>query len=219
MNCYGNIKIGYGFRQMTDITDTTKAAPLGSSYMTSSKVFLTERHPDGYNWPELEKADYHADLALTYYIKFFDMVLEKIAIARQATEASDVDSANHYVSEWDRILKNYVRNGATEEDLAKIEEILSTVPASIRTNYETMVAESEKVRDLMEDLSRKEYREAIRLAEEVQSLPNPMSGLTPEEYAEEEKRLSAARLDKSPPNTETETARKPDAFKIVIPKD
>ncbi len=178
-----------------------------------------DRHPDRYDWPDLEAAEHYAELALTYYMKYFEMVKEKLSIASEATQVTGKAAENgsqldYYAIEWDRILKKYIENGAAEEDLSQIENILVTIPWAIKENYDSLIAQSEKIKKIMEELSSEDYKEALQAVQDIQSRPNPLSGLIPEEYTEEEKRLS-----NHIQNEEMKIAKESEAFKIILPKE
>ncbi len=129
---------------------------------------------------------------LEHYIKHYDAVMRKMGHARTATsksiaEIDEADDSSSYkeLSEiqgyevmWDKVIKLYSNSGVSEEELEKIDSILSGMPRIIKKYYEVLVKQDHVLQTLLAELECEEYKEAIQVTRKVQSQPNKMSGLS-----------------------------------------
>lgn len=154
-------------------------------------------------WIEPGRADELMELVLDYYIKHHQVVFKKLHKAQEAThksiaeleglslaagtDAPPADEAKlHIVREydqmWEQIITLFKAHGATEEDLARIEDILLGIPRTIKRHYDMLVQQDRELQALIASLKTEEYKKACQIISKVQSMPNPMTGLTHEEY-------------------------------------
>ncbi len=180
-------------------------------------------HPDQYDWPEQDQVQQSLELVLEHFLKHTKVVRQKLEIAKEATaqsiediekvcQAYDFDdnmpvlkNVRSYENMWDDILDKFQKHGTSADELHKIEDILTTIPTTIKIHYESLLSQNKRLEEAIEALNGPEYEHAFALANEIQSRPNPMSGLTAEEY-EAQNRAKG----------EVESPAKPQSFKIVF---
>ncbi len=154
-------------------------------------------------WMEPERADELMELVLDYYVRHHQVVFKKLHKAQEATvksieeleglsvsagtAAQPADQAKlHMVREydqmWEQIIILFKAHGATEEDLARIENILLGIPRTIKRHYDMLVQQDKELQALIASLKTDEYKQACEIIGKVQSMPNPMTGLTQREY-------------------------------------
>lgn len=205
--------MNYGPRDTEDNISQTAAA---DSYEKSG-------HPDEYSWPEPAEIQKSLELVLEHFLQHTKIVRKKLEIAKEATaqgiediekvcQAYDFDDSmpvlknvRSYESMWDEILEKFQKHGTSADELHKIEDILMTIPTTIKTHYESLLSQNKRLEEAIDALNGAAYQEAFALAHEIQSRPNPMSGLTAEDY-------EALNLEKG----EVEIPSKPQSFKIVF---
>lgn len=157
------------------------------------------RHPDSYNWPSAEEVQKSLGLVLEHFLQHTKIVHEKLHVAKEATaqgiediekvcQAYDFDeempvlkSVKSYEIMWDDILDKFQTHGISAKELEKIEQILTTIPTTIRVHYETLISQHKWLEDAIDALNSPEYYAAFALADEIQARPNPMSRLTVDE--------------------------------------
>ena len=132
---------------------------------------------------------------LGHYIAHHEAVLQKLKMAQNATaisiedmrsgntadkpQSSDVmQNAENFQSMWGDVIEMFVKGGVGEEDIFKIEKLVSSVPSDIKKHYDAL---QEQKADSPEP-DHESYRKAKDVAKEVQSKPNLMTGMTSTEY-------------------------------------
>ncbi len=108
--------------------------------------------------------------------------LENMSAALQATSGHSVEDIRKYDHMWSAIIEMFKAHGATEDDLERIEDVLLTIPRAIKKHYDIIMEQDKALQKLISGLNTEEYKKACMIINEVQSRPNPMSGLGPEEY-------------------------------------
>ncbi len=152
---------------------------------------------------QTEKAHELMACVMDHYVKHHKVVLKKLGHAHSATlksieEIDDIcvrysirpDSAEfqevrRYDKMWEEIIALFRQKGASEEDLLKIDEILTGIPQAIKHYYDLLVAQDRALKKLIAQLDFDRYREACTAIAQIQGGPNIMSGLLPQQYGEE----------------------------------
>jgi hypothetical protein len=149
--------------------------------------------------PEGDRAHELMSLVLEHYIKHHEVVFKKLHIAQEATVKSlqelekmapglqsksgnTIDDIRKYEHMWGAIIEMFKAHGATEDDLERIEHVLLAIPRAIKQHYDAIIEQDKALQKLIASLNTDEYKKAVAIINEVQSRPNPMSGLGPEEY-------------------------------------
>lgn len=140
--------------------------------------------------------------ALDHYLKYHEVVMKKLCHAREATKHSlheinalckrlridgtseELEDVKKYDEMWRDIIHLFSNCGASETELELIENVLVDVPETIRRHYEVLLQQDQMLAALIEEISNSKYRDALDAIKKIQSRPNPMSGMTPEEYDE-----------------------------------
>ncbi len=163
-------------------------------------------------WPNTEDSKGLMNIILEHYNKHHEIVLRKLRHTQNATQQSiqDIDGQADKVHEltdfdkmWNEVIEMFLKSGASEEDVFKIESLITTIPQDIKTHYEHLVQEDKNLMTLIESLDTDAYHEARASVTKLEKEPNLMSGLKPEEYELKD-------------NTDTESGENdPDRFKIL----
>lgn len=126
---------------------------------------------------------------MEYYNIHYDVVQKKLDHAQTAThesmkEANDWDMKviGSYDSAWKEIINMFQTCGMTQEELFEIERILGALPDNIRGHFERLIKMDRMLQTMMMTLKKLNYEEAMKTINQVQSQPNPLTGLGPEEY-------------------------------------
>jgi hypothetical protein len=138
---------------------------------------------------------------MEHYVRHHEVVLRKLNHAHKATLDSireieemmaELNDASAHVSElaevrkydslWITIIDMFRQAGVSETELGKIEGVLGGIPRAIKTHYDALVAQDKVLLKMIEDLGAEKYRRAFEMIRQVQSKPNPMTGLSPYEY-------------------------------------
>lgn len=150
-------------------------------------------------YPDPDQAHDLMHLVLEHYVTHHQVVFKKLHHAQNATTKSinelenmsaslqakaghSVEDIRKYDHMWGAIIEMFKAHGATEDDLERIEQVLLTIPRAIKRHYDMMVEQDKALQTLIKSLDTEEYRRACKVINDVQSRPNPMSGLGPEEY-------------------------------------
>ena len=128
-------------------------------------------------------------VVLNHYVHHHELVLKKLNAAQKATLLSVSADKKENKEElirleklWADILEIYGQCGISEEELFTVENILESIPGDIKERYREIIASDETIQVLIEKMNRREYEKAKHLIESIQSTPNPMSGLMPDDY-------------------------------------
>lgn len=150
-------------------------------------------------WPDPDTSNDLMQIVLEHFVVHHQVVFKKLHVAQEATIKSleelekmsealqaksshSVDDIRKYETMWGVIIEMFKSHGATEDDLDRIEQVLIGIPRAIKKHYDVMVAQDQALQSLIKSLDTDEYKKAYRIINEVQSRPNPMSGLGPEDY-------------------------------------
>lgn len=154
---------------------------------------MTDRTPphDDMDWPDQHTAHDLLKLVFEHYNLHHEIVMKKLGHAQKATALSGEDAPQDkradlagYNSAWIQIIDLFKTCGITEEELFEIENILSTLPDTIRVHFERLVKLDQMLQKLMLTLEKMDYYGAMEKINAIQSRPNPMSGLSREDYNE-----------------------------------
>lgn len=128
---------------------------------------------------------------LEHYLKHHEIVLKKLIHAQKATEMSmqklqqlsDNDSSSGNIdAQWSDIIEIFRDFGANEDELFGIEELLGAVPTPIKEPYVELVENDQELQQLKAELKSDEYHKAREIVQKVQSEPNPITGMTADDY-------------------------------------
>lgn len=137
---------------------------------------------------------------LGHYLQHQEAVLKKLEFAQDATlksiqEIRDVgedlktrDNTNlHDFSRletmWAEIIDLFVTGGLSEEDIFKIEGLITNIPEDVKAHYTDLTQQDKSFLTMIEAMNHDAYRKARGLAIQVQEAPNPMTGMTRNDYA------------------------------------
>ncbi len=131
------------------------------------------------------------EIVLQHYLKHHEIILKKLVHAQKATEMSmaqlremsDANNAENVDVMWAEIINMFRDFAASEDELFNIEDLLGTVPKTIKEPYEELVENDDELQKLKAELDSDEYKKAKEAVNRVQAEPNPMSGMTADEYA------------------------------------
>ncbi len=140
-------------------------------------------------------------IVFDHYLNHHKAVFKKLHHAKDATQRSyeeleeytgslrvsddapePMTGAHAHEAMWGNILEMFKDYGATEEELDAIDTILTEIPKTIKKHYDILVEQDAILKDLISKLHTEEYKRAAALVREVQSRPNPMSGLDAQVY-------------------------------------
>ena len=141
------------------------------------------------NIDENEASEF-TDAALDHYLKHYQLVLKKLVLAQKATKMSfeklealsSTKSAEDLQSIWSEIIEVFAECGLSEDELFEIEAVLCNIPKDVKEPYEKLVAKDESIQELIKSIDKSRYEQAMSVIKETQSVPNPLSGLSPEDY-------------------------------------
>lgn len=146
------------------------------------------------NTPQLTDAERQDILGrvMKHYTVHYDVILKKLDHAQTATNISmeaandwDMKVIGQYDSAWKEIIQMFQTCGITQEELFEIEKILDALPESIRVHFERLIKLDKMLQTMMATMQKLNFEDAIKTIAEVQEEPNPLSGLTSNEYEEE----------------------------------
>lgn len=134
--------------------------------------------------PDHDTAHEIMEVAFEHYFMHTEAVLKRLGYAKDATNQSleGLLKVKSYRGVWDEILGKFIEAGLSEDGLQRIELVLGNMPKMIDEIYTTLVEADRELASLEEELGSEKYRQALEQIEEIQSQPNQMSGLGPEEY-------------------------------------
>lgn len=129
-------------------------------------------------------------VVLEHYLKHHQIVLKKLVHAQKATEMSmdklremsETGTAGNVDAMWGEIIEMFRDFGASEDELFGIEDLLGTVPSTIKTPYTELVEQDEELQQLKSELKSEEYKKAKQAVAKVQDEPNPISRMTADDY-------------------------------------
>ena len=151
--------------------------------------------------PNAEEDNELVKTLLTHYMQHHESVLKKLHFAQDATaksiaeirevseELQALDNASitqfsKFEAMWTEIIDMFVKGGVSEDDIFKIENIVSTMPEHIKEHYNQLTQQDKSFLKLVESMNHDAYRKARTIAIEVQAQPNPLTGMVPDQYRE-----------------------------------
>lgn len=158
--------------------DTATAAPSSPPDVGGAAV----------SWPDAEDAEDLMRTLFEHYTRHHEIVLRKLKFAQDATLQGIRDAKNDggdakvsaftdYDQMWREIIGLFLESGVSEKDIFKIEKLMTTIPEEIKRHYSRLAEEDEEFTALVESLNSKAYEAARDTVSELETRPNPMSGL------------------------------------------
>lgn len=161
-------------------------------------------YSDENNWPQGEEADFMMECLMGNYLMKNEVVRAKLHHARQATR-KNLDKLEKLIDDtnpdtaikelgkakkldvlWTQLVQLLSEIGLAEEDIADIETTITKAPKNIRDCYDILLEQDRNLSNLIYEMESDTFADAHEQArdirEKIQSQPNPMSGLMPEEY-------------------------------------
>ena len=160
--------------------------------------------PESGDYPDAEMSHVLMEHVFEHYLKHHSVVLRKLVHAQDATLKSiqeieelrkqiKADEAHHefqtvkkYEKMWKQIIELFENSGLSEAEVQKVEDMLVTIPKVIKRYYEVLIQQDKVLHELIEELNSEKYKVALAAVKKIQSRPNLMTGLGPEEYEETE---------------------------------
>ncbi|MGH1398739.1 MAG: hypothetical protein ACRBCT_05945 [Alphaproteobacteria bacterium] len=136
---------------------------------------------------------------LGHYIQHQETVLKKLRFAQDATMKSiqevrsvgdDLKSRDNtnlhefsrFEKMWEEIISLFLRGGVAEDDIFKIEDLITNIPKDIKQHYNQLTQQDKSFLTLLQAMNHDAYRRARDTAVKVQDAPNPMTGMTRDDY-------------------------------------
>lgn len=146
-----------------------------------------------------EEDDELVKTLLGHYMQHHETVLQKLRFAQDATNKSiaeirdvgeelkahdnaSIASFSKFEEMWNEIIDMFLKGGVSSDDIYKIESLVTNVPEDIKKHYDQLTQQDKSFLKMVESLNHDAYRKARDVAMEVQSKPNLMTGLTPDDY-------------------------------------
>lgn len=187
--------------------------------------------------PEEESQDL-TKMLLENYLKHHEIVFSKLKFAQEATKQSldhirktyeDVknrDATNilefkNFDKMWEEIIHMFVQGGLSEDEIFKIEDVITTIPPDIKEHYNTLTAQDKTFMTLVESLNVSAYKKAKNKVAELQAQPNVMSGMSKSDYQEaidkdiEQKKSGSGSQGSAPPPPQDKKPEKPREEKVL----
>lgn len=148
-------------------------------------------------WPNAQKGEELVSTLFKHYITHHEVVERQLRFAQEATKAGIKEQENIIIEAasqmvglqgfdaiWEEIIEMFRCGGVSEEELFKIEKIINTMPRDIRSAFDNMSGADHEYNQLHRSLDVEGYSSAKFIVQELEKQPNPMSGLTKEDYEE-----------------------------------
>jgi len=136
---------------------------------------------------------------LGHYMTHHETVLQKLRFAQDATNKSieeirgvrdeleghdnaSIASFSKFEAMWGEIIDMFMKGGVSEDDIFKIENLVTNIPDDIKKHYNQLTQQDKSFLTMVEALNHDAYRKARDVALEVQAKPNLMTGMTPDAY-------------------------------------
>ena len=156
-------------------------------------------------WAEREHASHLMHIVLNHYTGHRQVILRKLELARLAARRSALHKALSQASGawarfklkckiwlvpgtlpedplWKEITLMFAGKSIYEQDLFYIEDLLEALPGAMGELYKKISEKDGQLQKLSAGLNTKEYKEAKARIAKVQNRPNPLTGLSAEEY-------------------------------------
>lgn len=177
-------------------------------------------------------------MLLENYLKHHEIVFSKLKFAQEATkqsldhirqtyesaqsgDAGNVLEFKNFDKMWEEIIHMFVQGGLSEDEIFKIENIITTIPPDIKEHYNELTAKDKDFVKLVESMNVAAYKKAKSKVAELQAQPNIMSGMSKADYQQaiatdtEKKRSesSGAGAQAPPPPAKPEPPKEQKTFK------
>lgn len=153
-------------------------------------------------WADHEDAFSITHMLLDHYIKHNEIVLAKLRFAQDATKKSIMEFRNTYEKVksqdkanignfdefdrmWEEIIKLFIKGGLSEDDIFKIESLITTIPSDIKAHYNDLSQQDVNFMNMLEGLNTSAYKKAKTKVMALHRTPNPFNGKTIDDYAVE----------------------------------
>lgn len=203
-----------------------RAKAMQTEAQKKAQSAAVKQPPKEMDWVTEGESQDLTKMLLENFLKHHEIVFSKLKFAQGATKLSldsiretyeDVkgrDATNilefkNFDKMWEQIIEMFVQGGLSEDEIFKIEDIITTIPPDIKQHYNELSAQDKTFMTLVESLNVSAYKKAKQKVAELQAQPNIMTGLSKSDYqqaivkdAEEKKGggdSKAAAVQSSPP--------------------
>ena len=152
-------------------------------------------------WVGEDESQEMTTMLLDSFLKHHEIVFSKLQFAKDATQksidqirqtyedvknrdASNILEFKNFDQMWEEIIEMFVAGGLGEDEIFKIEDIITTIPEDIKEHYDELSAQDKTFMTLVESLNMNAYKKAKQKVAELQAQPNIMSGMTKDDYQE-----------------------------------
>ena len=147
-------------------------------------------------WPNEMESEHLTNVLIEHYLKHHEIVLSKLKFAQTATKTAidhvrekikgvdrdNIQNFQDFDKMWQETIAMFVEGGMSEDDLFKIESIITTIPADIKEHYDELSQADKEFVSLVASLNTEAYKKARDQVGELQSHPSPYNGKTPEDF-------------------------------------
>ena len=189
------------------------------------KPEIVDNIPAEPEWPDNDESHALTEMLLDHYMRHHEIVLTKLKFTQSATKhcidelrnvhekIKEKDNTNIHTFQdfdtmWEDIIQTFMDGGISEEELFKIEQIVTTVPKDIKTHYDALSQQDKSFMALIESLNSNAYKKAKERVVALQAKPNPLNGKTREDYKEVEKTAEEEEAESTIFNIERRDTRK-----------
>ena len=161
-------------------------------------------YQDKNKWPQGEEADAMMECLMGNYLMQNEIMRAKLYYAQQATKKSlaelemltgdtkqdasvkQLQKIKELDGLWKQLISLLSQLGLAEEDIANIEEAVTSTPKVVRQYYDVLLEQDRNLSNLIYEMESDVFADAHRQAKEVtdkiQTQPNPLTGLTRDDY-------------------------------------
>ncbi len=165
-----------------------------------------EDHSAQDEWPNETESHKLTNVLLEHYLKHHEIVLSKLQFAQTATKTcidevrqvqekmkgldkDSIEGFHDFDKMWQEIISLFIQGGISQEELFKIESLITTIPSDIKTHYDALTEEDKNFMALVESLNTNAYLKAKERVGDLQSYPNPYNGKKAEDFQEKPKTI------------------------------
>ena len=164
--------------------------------------------PDKGEYPEPAEADFIMECMMTRYVMQNRIIKSKLhhvqtATRQRMTEVEKIVAKEEALAQklnelkktkmldglWQQLIDLLQEIGLSEEDIDNIDDAVTSTPSNIRKYYDILVEQDRELSNLIYEMNSENfmsaYTEAREITTKIQSRPNEMSGLGPDEYEPE----------------------------------
>ncbi len=145
------------------------------------------------DWPPAEESEELLHTLFEHYIQHSEILLKKLRHAQTATKQSmdegegKQDQLSDFERMWQEIIDLFLGSGLSETDIYAIEKLITTIPDDIGQHYKKLSEQDESLKELVKNLDPETYKKASNVATKLQDKPNPLSGLSAQNYKDKAK--------------------------------